>query len=125
MNRRGFLKGIAQLTAGAIILPSVRIVLPDEELLIGEQWVASVREIGHFDIHHASGSAMIVRHDICSGGERWFVEHLIESREELPRIRRMSAIRLGEKLIERGWRIDDLMPLPFPRGVATVEELLA
>jgi hypothetical protein len=114
LTRRGFLKAIGGLAAGAIVLPSLRLIVPsDQPLLGGEKWLANVRELSHYALNF---DAMILRHDILVRGHQFSVDSKLTDKASLLRSRKQAAVLLGDLIRHNGWTAHDLEPLPIPRG---------
>lgn len=115
LSRRGFLKACAAVTAGALILPSFRLILPNESLLDGEQWIATVRELAAYEI---VSDSILIRHDILGPDEQFYCEQRIpQNQRELLAARVRAAMVLEDKMRMQGWTLRDLRPLPIPRGL--------
>lgn len=112
LSRRGFLKAVAAVTAGALIVPSVRLILPNESLLNGEQWVATVRELTAYEI---ISDEILLRHDILGPGKQFScTQRLLPSQTELSIARRMACSLLEGRMRMEGWTVHDLKPLAIP-----------
>ena len=117
VSRRGFLKACAAITAGALVLPSLRLILPNESLLAGEQWIATVRELCGYDIY---SDEIVLRHDILGPTDQYYcAQRIPPNQRELVTARKIAATLLEDKMRAEGLTIHDLKPLPIPPGFDT------
>lgn len=113
-TRRGFLKLCAGVAAGALIVPSLRLILPNESLLKDERWVATVRELSGYSINT---DEILLRHDILGPtGQFNCTQKIPLSQRELIIARKVAATLLENEMRAQGWSLHDLKPLPIPHG---------
>jgi hypothetical protein len=100
-----------------LILPSLRLILPNESLLKGEQWIATVREVSAYSILQ---DEILLRHDILGPTAQFNCTQTIPlNQRELIAARKVAAILLEDKMRSEGWSLHDLKPLPIPHGFDT------
>lgn len=121
LNRRGFLK-VCAVASSAVLLPEFRLVEPQDELLDGENWIATVREVAAYDINT---DEILVRHDILGPGHQFSVTNVMPcDAEGLHTVRKAAASALRDKMSEVGWTVADLRPLSMPPGISSGDDML-
>lgn len=121
LNRRGFLK-LCAIFSGAALLPAIRLIESQDELLYGEDWIATVREVAAYDINTDD---ILIRHDILGQSEQLSVMSVMpRDSEGLYRARKTAASALRNKMNELGWTVADLRQLPIPHGVMSGDDML-
>lgn len=121
-SRRGFLKACGLVAGSAIILPSLRLIVPDQTMLPNELWLATVRETFSFDIYK---NCWFMRMDVLAGKEQFGVDCIVGSEfptlDDLSRIREPAIHVLSDYLRHEGIAFDELRPPPIPVGYVTPE----
>lgn len=121
LNRRGFLK-VCAVASSAVLLPEFRLVEPQDELLDGENWIATVREVAAYDINT---DEILVRHDILGPSDQFSVTNVMpRNAEGLYEVRKTTAIALRDKMREMDWTAADLRPLSMPSGIGSGDDML-
>jgi len=126
LTRRGFLKAVGALGAG-LVIPDFRLIVPEQSLLVGESFIAPVRELIEPAVSCTVDEAnYIVRHDIIFGhdvGARLWdnykqatVTSPMASKHHLQKVRNAAAVLLATCMREHGVMLADLHGLPMPIG---------
>jgi hypothetical protein len=118
-DRRGFLKAVGAVAAGALVVPAFALITPADAVAAGETWFGSARELIQYDI---TTDKFVGRIEIATQREQLGLQFTIDAttpeqlRADLAEVRQFAAEELKRKMDQHRILLTDLQRLPIPAG---------